>query len=71
MKLSECTMGRLVYFKLTDNSKRIGMVVGLTNNREYADCHERDLEECAVPLIKWANGAQTGSHHALLYPYTD
>jgi hypothetical protein len=58
MKLKNCTHGRLVI----NREGCIGMIVGITNNCEAADCNVRSEPDRAIPLVQWANGRTIGTH---------
>ena len=66
MKLSECTYGVIVQ---RDDTKEVGMVVGITNNISSVlreECREPDR---AIPLVQWSCGITHGIHHSNLKLY--
>lgn len=60
MKLKHCTYGSLVQ---DNQTKEIGMVVGITNNIVSVLSEEQRDPERAIPLIQWQSGKTRGIHH--------
>lgn len=61
MKLKDCTYGRLVEDK---DRRRIGMIVGITNNAHRGHIIEREDPSNAIPMVRWSCGEECGIHHA-------
>ena len=65
MKLKDCTYGRLVIE--TEGGmiglKRVGMIVGITNNRPSASVVDKGGVDIAIPLVQWSCcGTRSGIH---------
>lgn len=76
MKLCDCKYGVLVQeCKRGDGygvaDKRVGMVVGITNNCQTADSITRGKSERAIPLIKWSDGVECGIHYGNIELFKD
>lgn len=73
MKLSECTLGRLVCTKDRDGETQfIGMVMGLTAVAQGEQYPTTELPECAIPLVKFAAEQEArGIHPGNLHPYEE
>ena len=71
MKLSECTMGILVYTESPNGDvSSVGMVVGITNNCESENYSRRSHPERAIPLVKFSGETgPRGIHHSNLKPF--
>lgn len=70
MKLSKCTMGKIVCTKNNDGTiERAGMIKGITNKYPLGDYDERKKEDNAIPLVEWSDGRSCGIHHGNLYDY--
>lgn len=65
MKLKHCTYGSLVQ---DNQTKEIGMVVGITNNIVSVLSEEQKDPERAIPLIQWQSGKTSGIHHENISP---
>ena len=59
MMLYECTMGTIVRDVRED---RVGMIVGITNNRPSSSPSERKGINYAIPLVEWSDGHRSGIH---------
>ncbi len=65
MKLKECIHGVLV----TDKDRnRVGMIVGITNNRPNQSLENRIGVEYAIPVVQWSDGETFGIHPCNLIP---
>lgn len=70
MKLSKCTMGKIVCTKDSSGEiERIGMVKGITTIYPLAGYYERKKEDHAIPFIERSSGDSCGIHHHNLYEY--
>lgn len=65
MKLKHCTHGILVQ---NNDTREIGMVVGITNNIVSVLSEEQKDPERAIPLIQWQSGKTSGIHHDNISP---
>ena len=53
MKLHECTLGKLIYTVDSEGEvSHVGMIMGITNNRQNSKGSERVGEDYAIPLVK-------------------
>lgn len=65
MKLKHCTYGTLVQ---KNDTKEIGMVVGITNSISNVLCEEQRDPEKAIPLVQWQSGKTFGIHYSNISP---
>ncbi len=66
MVLSDCKYGVLVAFKEEEHIVKVGMVVGITNNRPLESHAIRRDPANAVPLVQWSSGETYPVHPGLL-----
>ena len=72
MKLHECTLGKLVY-TVDEGGEvyQVGMIMGITNNRQNSNPSYRRGEDHAVPLVKMSCAEEPrGIHPANIKDYS-
>jgi len=62
MKLKDCIHGVLVTDKAT--GLRVGMIVGITNNRPSRSESEKSGIGYAIPIVRWSSGLEQGINAA-------
>ena len=70
MKLCDCEYGKLVCTVQGDEIYDIGMIVGLTTNRQACSSEDKRGEAYAIPLVKFSHEEfPRGIHYGNLTDY--
>jgi hypothetical protein len=66
MKLCECTHGKII---VTNDEERVGMIVGITTNRNLCSMEDKKGIAQAIPLVKWSDAEfPAGIHQGNIKP---